>query len=390
MWEFELLVYFQPLLQLLHSRAVDRTEPSSEEPPSDFPTRLLIFPVECRRIETGTPCSPQFTVRGRAVLPPAGVFILLLLQQAAEVTGYFCSFRTNQWLDFKSDSDSCSVPWTTFLYFFYILFLFLLFAVGDGVSSLHLSKKDEKIQTKAHGRPLWFWAGLRLHWFQTTVWPGKIQKDNPGPAGTFAPVVLHLPVRAVTISCRLSQTPNSDDVMESALARPNIATVFHQVLTEQNQTFDHQGHKPSPRSFFLHSCKIKLIVFATLCFQRTFLLPGTGPSRPGPSPASVAHRGAAVGLGVLVTAETASSWALTTRRGTTSAPSPTPSTSPMWEPSARRPRRVWTQSTLLPRWLPLIPVRPQWMQIRHQPSGFHYLTATITKVIHQTSTAITF
>lgn len=78
----------------------------------------------------------------------------------------------------------------------------------------------------------------------------------------------------------------------------------------------------------------------------TFPLPRTRSFRPGPSPASVAHRGAAVGLGVLAIAATASSTARTTQRGTTSAPSPIPCTGPMLELPAGRPRRAWTLSTL--------------------------------------------
>ncbi|XP_075886955.1 melanophilin-like [Nelusetta ayraudi] len=36
------------------------------------------------------------------------------------------------------------------------------------------------------------------------------------------------------------QTPNSEDFMESVLARPDIATVFHQILEEQNKALDQQ------------------------------------------------------------------------------------------------------------------------------------------------------
>lgn len=131
--------------------------------------------------------------------------------------------------------------------------------------------------------------------------------------------------------------------MESVLARPDIATVFHQILEEQNKALDQQGHNQHCRIANNLKERKKVLFHCCCCatfFQMTFPLRRTGPSRPGPSPASVAHRGAAEGLGDPGTAATAWSTAPTTPRGTTSVPTPAPSTRPIWLPSAGRPRRA--------------------------------------------------
>lgn len=98
MWEFELIVYFQPLLQLLRRRAVDRTAGlgrASQTRRQTFQRDLLLCVLRARvrwvshrgrGIETGALCSLQFTLRRRTLLPPAGVCSVLQLQQAREET----------------------------------------------------------------------------------------------------------------------------------------------------------------------------------------------------------------------------------------------------------------------------------------------------------------